>query len=53
MTWKGVRPLIHLLDDVYERGVKLTEIEFRPFAERLLRSEKLPKWSLTTKSKTG
>ena len=52
MTWKGVRPLIHLLDDVYERGVKLTEIEFRPFAERLLRSEKLPKWSLTIKSKT-
>ena len=52
MTWKGVRPLIHLLNDVYERGVKLTEIEFRPFAERLLRSEKLPKWSLTIKSKT-
>ena len=53
MTWKGVRPLIHLLNDVYECGVKLTEIEFRPFAERLLRSEKLPKWSLTIKSKTG
>jgi hypothetical protein len=49
MTWKGIRPLIHLLDDVYERGGKLSEIEFRPFAARLLRSEKFWKWSLTIK----
>ena len=53
MTWHGIRPLIHQLHDVYERGVKLTETEFQPFAERLLRSETLPKWSLTIKPNLG
>jgi hypothetical protein len=32
---------------VYERGVRLTKAAFRPIAERLDRSETLPKWSLT------
>lgn len=47
MTWRGVAPFVHLLDQVYDTGVRLTKRLFRPIAERLLRSPSLPKWSLT------
>jgi len=47
MTWRGVAPLVHLLDRVYDTGVRLTKRLFRPIADRLLRSLSLPKWSLT------
>lgn len=47
MTWRGVAPLLHLLDRTYDTGVRLTKRLFRPIAERLLRSSTLPKWSLT------
>jgi hypothetical protein len=46
MTWRGVRPIVHLLEGVYQRGVRLTKKEFKPFAARLKRSPSLPKWSL-------
>ena len=46
MTWRGVRPTVHLWDRVYETGVKLTKAAFRPVAQRLERSKTLPKWSL-------
>jgi hypothetical protein len=46
MTWRGVAPLVHLLDRVYETGVRLTPKLFRPIAARLKRSITLPKWSL-------
>jgi hypothetical protein len=47
MTWHGVRPIVHCLDQVYETGVTITKAAFRPIAERLQRSLTLPKWSLT------
>lgn len=47
MTWRGIAPLVHLLDRVYDTGVRLTKRLFRPIADRLLRSPTLPKWSLT------
>ena len=46
MTWRGVQPLVQLLDRVYDTGVRLTKSAFRPIASRLLRSTQLPKWSL-------
>jgi len=46
MTWRKVRPIVHLVDRVYQTGVKLTKAAFRPVAARLERSETLPKWSL-------
>lgn len=52
MTWRGLRPLIHRLKDVYERGVRLTRSAFRPIARRLNRSKTLPKWSVVI-SPTG
>lgn len=46
MTWCGVAPIVHLLDRVYETGVRLTKSAFCPIATRLERSVLLPKWSL-------
>jgi DDE family transposase len=51
MTWRGVAPLVHLLDRVYETGVRLTPRLFRPIAARLQRSATLPKWSLVIQPK--
>jgi Rhodopirellula transposase DDE domain len=53
MTWGGVAPIVHLLDRVYETGVRLTKAAFRPIAQRLERSATLPKWSLVIQPKPG
>ena len=53
MTWRGVAPIVHLLDRVYETGVRLSPRLFRPIAVRLKRSESLPKWSLTIHPNSG
>jgi Rhodopirellula transposase DDE domain len=53
MTWRGLAPMVHLLDRVYEKGVRLTPRDFRPIAARLQRSELLPKWSLVIHPKSG
>ena len=47
MTWKGVRPVVRLLDRVYHTGVKLAKAALRPYSRRLCRSKELPKWSVT------
>lgn len=47
MTWRTIHPIIREITATYERGVRLTKAAFRPIAERLIRSETLPKWSLT------
>lgn len=53
MTWRGVKPIVHLIERAYERGVKLTKKEFRPWAERLHRVPDLGKWSLTISPQSG
>jgi len=47
MTWRRISPIVHQIDRVYEKGVRLTKSAFRPIAERLQRSEHIPKWSVT------
>ena len=49
MTWKGVGPVVRLLDRVYHTGVKLAKAALRPYSRRLCRSKELPKWSVTIK----
>lgn len=53
MTWRNVRPRVHLLDRLYQTGVRLTKAAFRPVATRLKRSETLPKWSLVIDPASG
>lgn len=47
MTWKGVRPIVALLDRVYEKGVRIAKKAFQKIEERLKRDESLPKYSVT------
>jgi hypothetical protein len=51
MTWRGLQPIIRETTAVYERGIRLTKVAFRPIAERLTRSPTLPKWSVTIRPK--
>jgi Rhodopirellula transposase DDE domain len=53
MTWRGISPMVHLLDRVYETGVRLTKAAFRPIAARLQRSALLPKWSVIIEPDSG
>lgn len=53
MTWRGVSPMVHLLERAYETGVRLTKAAFRPIAARLERSATLPKWSVLIKPADG
>ena len=46
MTWKGIKPVIKLIDKVYEKGARLTKKEMEKYADRLKRSIKLPKWDV-------
>jgi transposase len=46
MTWRGIGPIVHLVEKEYERGVRVTRAAFRPIAQRLQRSSQLPKWSV-------
>ena len=47
MTWRGIKPIVHLLEQTDERGVRLTKNAFEPYAAPLKRSSSLPTWSLT------
>ena len=43
ITWRGVQPIIELVEGVYERGVTLSRMEFGPVLERLEKSASLKK----------
>lgn len=53
MTWKGVHPVVYLLDKVYQKGVKLTKEAMSIYEERIERLENLPNWDVTIKSILG
>jgi hypothetical protein len=44
MTWKGLRPVVHLLEATYEKGVRVGKKAFQTIAQRLQRDESLPKY---------
>ena len=48
-VWKRVRSIVHLLENTYEKGVKLSVKERRGIEDRLERSEKLPLYDITIK----
>jgi transposase len=53
MTWKGIKPIVHLCQKVYENGIKLTDKEMKPYENRIIRSSLLPKWDVTIKPLGG
>ena len=53
MTWKGIKPVVHYCQKIYETGVKLTEKEMKPYENRIVRSGLLPKWDVTIEPLSG
>ena len=46
MTWKGISPIVRVLDKVFETGVKVAKKEFTEFQKRITRNPLLPKWDV-------
>jgi hypothetical protein len=47
MTWKGLKPLVEVLQTVYKKSVKITKKAFNPINDRIIRHPLLPKYYLT------
>jgi len=46
MTWKGIAPLIELVQTTYHKGISLNKTEMKPIEARLERNPSLPKWDI-------
>ena len=46
MTWKGMRPIVELSDQMYQKGVRLSQRAMRAVEARLERHPELPKWDI-------
>lgn len=46
MTWKGIHPIVDLLDKTYQTGVRIAKKAFQKVEDRLERDESLPKYSV-------
>ena len=46
MTWKGLHPIVQWVTTTYERGKRISRQAFAPLAQRLQRSQTLPRWSV-------
>lgn len=47
MTWKGISPIVHLVETTYEKGIKVLSQELEQYQPQWQRSETLPKWDIT------
>jgi hypothetical protein len=47
MAWKGVAPIVHLVETTYQTGVKVLVDELEQYKPFWQRSETLPKWDIT------
>jgi transposase len=46
MTWKGMKPVVHLLEKVYQKGVNVSKDLMKHIEQRLKRSTSLPTWDV-------
>ena len=47
MTWKGIAPIVHHVETIYEKGIKVLPKELEDYYPFWQRSETLPKWDIT------
>ncbi len=47
MTWKGIAPIVHYIEAIYETGIKVLPQELEQYQPFWQRSETLPKWDIT------
>lgn len=53
MTWKGIKPVVTLVEKSYKKGIRLTKKEMKPYENRIERSDTLPKWDVLIESGGG
>ena len=53
MTWKGARPVVHLWNKVYKRGIRPAKKKMKPYERRIQRSDRLPKWDIIIEPSGG
>jgi len=53
MTWKGLKPIVHLCHNIYKKGVKLSKKEMKAYESRIIRSASLPKWDIVIEPLSG
>lgn len=46
MTWKGIKPLIHLVEGTYEKNITVQRDELADYKQQWHCSESLPKWDI-------
>ena len=47
MSWKGIAPIVRLVETTYETGIKVLPDELKQYQPFWQRSETLPKWDIT------
>ena len=47
MTWKGLKPVVNFLNQVYHKGVRLNKVELNEITPHIIRHSELPKWDVT------
>ncbi len=47
MTWKGKHPNVYFIENVYHKGITVSDSELKPFQEFWHPSENLPQWDVT------
>jgi hypothetical protein len=47
MTWKGIAPIVHHVETIYDKGIKVLPTELAQYHPFWQRSETLPKWDIT------
>ena len=47
MTWKGIKPLVYLVEAIYAKGIKVSPDELELYRPYWQCSETLPKWDIT------
>jgi hypothetical protein len=53
MTWKAIHPIVHLLKETYETGVRIAKKAFQLIKARLQRDESLPKYCVRIQPQDG
>ncbi len=47
MTWKGLQPVVKLIENTYKKGVKVSKKMFQSTVHRIYRHKSLPKYHVT------
>ena len=53
MTWKGVHPVVEVLDKTYHKGVRIPQKAFQQIEQRLQRDDALPKYAIRIQPQPG